>query len=61
MAAAMLPHTEQDATRFGEDTRINLAIGRHFSATDRVQALRHRQLITCQCLAQLATVHAKPY
>jgi Asp-tRNA(Asn)/Glu-tRNA(Gln) amidotransferase A subunit family amidase len=58
MAAAMLPHTEEDATRFGDDTRINLAIGRHFTAADRVQALRHRQLITRECLAQFATVDA---
>lgn len=46
MATAMLPHTREDSTRFGPDARTNLAIGRHFRATDLVHAMRHRHAIT---------------
>ncbi|MBS1153420.1 MAG: gatA1, partial [Myxococcaceae bacterium] len=58
MSAAMLPHTTEDAGRFGYDTRTNLAIGRHFRGTDYVHAMRHRHLITRDWLAQLQTVDA---
>jgi Asp-tRNA(Asn)/Glu-tRNA(Gln) amidotransferase A subunit family amidase len=58
MSAAMLPHTTEDASRFGYDTRTNLAIGRHFRATDYVHAMRHRHLITRDWLAQMQTVDA---
>ena len=58
MASSMLPHTNEDPSRFGYDTRTNLAIGRHFRATDYVHALRHRHLITRAWLEQLQTVDA---
>ncbi len=58
MAAAMLPHTTEDASRFAYDTRTNLAIGRHFRATDYVHAMRHRHLITRAWIAQMQTIDA---
>ncbi len=58
MAAAMLPHTEKDVSRFGYDTRANLAIGRYFRSTDYVHAMRHRHLITRELIAQMKTVDA---
>ncbi len=58
MSASMLPHTNEDASRFGYDTRTNLAIGRHFRATDYVHALRHRHLITRAHLEQMKGVDA---
>jgi Asp-tRNA(Asn)/Glu-tRNA(Gln) amidotransferase A subunit family amidase len=56
MAAAMLPHTKQDSSRFALDSRTNLAIGRHFSATDLVHALRHRHQLTREYLALMKDV-----
>jgi Asp-tRNA(Asn)/Glu-tRNA(Gln) amidotransferase A subunit family amidase len=56
MASAMLPHTQQDASRFALDSRTNLAIGRHFSATDLVHALRHRHQLTREYLALMKDV-----
>ena len=58
MSASMLPHTHEDASRFGYDTRTNLAIGRHFRATDYVHALRHRHLITKDWISQMKDVDA---
>ena len=58
MAEAMLPHTNEDGSRFGYDTRTNLAIGRHFRATDYVHAMRHRHLITKEWLRLMQTVDA---
>jgi Asp-tRNA(Asn)/Glu-tRNA(Gln) amidotransferase A subunit family amidase len=58
MATAMLPHSHQDSSRFGYDTRANLAIGRHLRATDYVHAMRHRHLITQQWLTQMKSVDA---
>lgn len=56
MATAMLPYSEEDVSRFGYDTRTNLAIGRHFRGTDYVHAMRHRHLITQSWLEQLKAV-----
>ena len=53
-----LPHTTEDVSRFGYDTRTSLAIGRHFRATDYVHAMRHRHLITREWLAQMQMVDA---
>jgi Asp-tRNA(Asn)/Glu-tRNA(Gln) amidotransferase A subunit family amidase len=39
--------------RFAYDTRINMAIGRHFKSTDYVHAMRHRQKVTLEYLAML--------
>ena len=58
MASAMMPYTTEDVSRFGYDTRANLAIGRHFRATDYVHAMRHRHLITKDWLAQMQSVDA---
>jgi Asp-tRNA(Asn)/Glu-tRNA(Gln) amidotransferase A subunit family amidase len=58
MATAMLPHTEEDVTRFGYDVRANLALGRFFKATDRVHAMRHRHRITRAYLELMKTVDA---
>jgi len=58
MATAMLPHTREDASRFGPDARTNLAIGRHFRATDLVHAMRHRHAITRQYLELMKGVDA---
>ncbi len=58
MSASMLPHTNEDSSRFGFDTRTNLAIGRHFRATDYVHALRHRHLITKDWLDLMKDVDA---
>ncbi len=58
MAEAMLPHTTEDSSRFGPDARTNLAIGRHFRATDLVHAMRHRHLITREVLNVLKTCDA---
>ncbi len=58
MAATMLQHTEEDASRFGYDTRTSLAVGRHFKATDYVHAMRHRHLITREWLEQMKDVDA---
>jgi Asp-tRNA(Asn)/Glu-tRNA(Gln) amidotransferase A subunit family amidase len=53
MAASMLPERSSD---FGLDSRTNLAIGRHFRATDLVHALRHRHRLTRELLALMADV-----
>ena len=58
MAATMLPHTNEDASRFGYDSRPSLAIGRHFRATDYIHAMRHRHLITRDWLEQMKSVDA---
>jgi Asp-tRNA(Asn)/Glu-tRNA(Gln) amidotransferase A subunit family amidase len=46
MSEAMRAHVREAVSRFGLDTRINLAIGRHFRGTDYVHALRHRHALT---------------
>ncbi|MCP3097418.1 amidase [Myxococcus sp. K15C18031901] len=56
MATAMLPHTKEHSEDFGLDSRTNLAIGRHFRATDLVHALRHRHRLTRELLAVMADV-----
>jgi len=56
MSAAMLPHTREDSSRFGYDTRINLALGRSFLSTDLVHAMRHRHAITREYLEQMRAV-----
>lgn len=56
MAASMLPHTRERVSDFGLDSRTNLAIGRHFRATDLVHALRHRHRLTRELLAVMAGV-----
>jgi Asp-tRNA(Asn)/Glu-tRNA(Gln) amidotransferase A subunit family amidase len=58
MAAAMLPHTTEGASRFGYDTRVSLAVGRQFKGTDYVHAMRHRHLITREWLEQMKSVDA---
>jgi Asp-tRNA(Asn)/Glu-tRNA(Gln) amidotransferase A subunit family amidase len=58
MATAMMPHTNEDAGRFGPDVRISLAIGRHFRATDYVHALQHRQAVTREYVAMMKDVDA---
>ncbi|WP_408891027.1 amidase [Myxococcus faecalis] len=56
MAESMLPHSREHASDFGLDSRTNLAIGRHFRATDLVHALRHRHRLTRELLAVMAGV-----
>lgn len=56
MATAMQEHVEEDSTRFALDSRTNLAIGRHFRATDLVHAMRHRQKLTREYLELMKTV-----
>jgi Asp-tRNA(Asn)/Glu-tRNA(Gln) amidotransferase A subunit family amidase len=56
MAAAMREHLEEDSTRFALDSRTNLAIGRHFRATDLVHAMRHRQRLTREYLELMKQV-----
>ncbi|WP_224242029.1 amidase [Hyalangium gracile] len=56
MASSMLQQLRERASDFGLDSRTNLAIGRHFRATDLVHALRHRHRLTRELLAQLADV-----
>lgn len=46
MAQAMREQLALDSTRFGLDSRTNLAIGQHFRGTDYVHALRHRHAMT---------------
>ena len=58
MATAMLPHTNEDSSRFGLDARTSLAIGRHFRATDYVHAMRHRHAITREYLELMKGVDA---
>jgi Asp-tRNA(Asn)/Glu-tRNA(Gln) amidotransferase A subunit family amidase len=56
MAASMLPQVKERSSDFGLDSRTNLAIGRHFRATDLVHALRHRHRLTRELLAAMADV-----
>ncbi|NTX54457.1 amidase [Myxococcus sp. CA039A] len=56
MAESMLPHSRANAADFGLDSRTNLAIGRHFRATDLIHALRHRHRLTRDLLAVMADV-----
>lgn len=56
MATAMRDYVEEDSTRFALDSRTNLAIGRHFRATDLVHAMRHRQKLTREYLALMNDV-----
>jgi Asp-tRNA(Asn)/Glu-tRNA(Gln) amidotransferase A subunit family amidase len=56
MAASMMPQLRERSSDFGLDSRTNLAIGRHFRATDLVHALRHRHRLTRELLALMADV-----
>jgi len=56
MASSMMPQVLERASDFGLDSRTNLAIGRHFRATDLVHALRHRHRLTRELLALMANV-----
>jgi Asp-tRNA(Asn)/Glu-tRNA(Gln) amidotransferase A subunit family amidase len=56
MAEAMLPRVRERPSDFGLDSRANLAIGRHFRATDLVHALRHRHRLTRELVALMAGV-----
>ncbi|MGE6756858.1 amidase [Corallococcus interemptor] len=56
MAEAMLPQAKARASVFGLDSRTNLALGRHFRATDLIHALRHRHRLTRELLALMADV-----
>ncbi|MBN1204322.1 MAG: amidase [Myxococcaceae bacterium] len=56
MAEAMLPHVRERSSDFALDSRTNLAIGRHFRATDLVHALRHRHRLTRELVALMADV-----
>ncbi|HLL02050.1 MAG TPA: amidase [Myxococcaceae bacterium] len=53
MAESMLPERPSE---FGLDSRTNLAIGRHFRATDLVHALRHRHRLTRELLSLMVDV-----
>lgn len=55
MANAMREQIKTDVTRFGFDSRTNLAIGQHFSGTDYVHALRHRHAMTRDWLKVLSS------
>lgn len=46
MRTGMRDEVEKDSTRFAYDSRTNLAIGGHFTATDYIHALRHRHALT---------------
>ncbi|NNB89318.1 amidase [Corallococcus exiguus] len=56
MAEAMLPQVKARASVFGLDSRTNLALGRHFRATDLIHALRHRHRLTRELLALMEDV-----
>ncbi|WP_375743058.1 amidase [Corallococcus interemptor] len=56
MTEAMLPRLKAGASVFGLDSRTNLALGRHFRATDLIHALRHRHRLTRELLALMADV-----
>ncbi len=58
MASSMLPHLKEHGGSHGLDVRANLAIGRYFSSTDYVHALRHRNKMTRELLATMKTVDA---
>ncbi len=55
MCQAMRGQIELDVTRFGLDSRTNLAIGNHFTGTEYVHALRHRHAMTREWLATMQT------
>lgn len=55
MAQAMREAIAADVTRFGLDSRTNLAIGQHFTGTDYVHALRHRHAMTRDWLKLMST------
>src|SRR5258706_7709038 len=56
MSTAMLAPTPEDWSRFGYDTRINLALGRSFQSTDLVHAMRHRHAVTRAYLEHMRDV-----
>jgi Asp-tRNA(Asn)/Glu-tRNA(Gln) amidotransferase A subunit family amidase len=56
MAESMLPQVRERSSDFALDSRTNLAIGRHFRATDLVHALRHRHRLTRELVALMADV-----
>ncbi len=58
MAQAMREQIDADVTRFGLDSRTNLAIGQHFRGTDYVHALRHRHAMTRDWLRIFSTCDA---
>lgn len=58
MSEAMLPQVKARPSDFGLDSRTNLAIGRHFRATDFVHALRHRHRLTRELLELMKGVDA---
>ena len=58
MAAGLAGPIREDVTRFGLDSRLNLAIGRHFRATDLVHAMRHRHKLTREYLDLMGSVDA---
>jgi len=58
MAAAMRPHMQSGLGKFALDSRINLAMGRHFSATEYTHALRHRHRLTLEQLELMKSVDA---
>ncbi len=58
MAAAMRKHVREDVTRFALDSRLNLAMGRHFRGTDLVHAMRHRARLTQEQLELMKTCDA---
>lgn len=55
MVQAMRPQIEADVTRFGLDSRINLAIAQHFTGQEYVHAMRHRHAMTRQWLGLMNT------
>ncbi len=56
MATGMREDVEKNSSRFAYDSRTNLAIGGHFSATDYIHALRHRHAITVETWQQFQSV-----
>lgn len=56
MASALKASIDEGVERFALDSRTNLAIGRHFKATDYVHAMRHRHQLTREYLALMNDV-----
>lgn len=56
MATAMASEVATDVRRFALDSRTNLALAQAFTAQDYVHALRHRQRLTHELLAQFDEV-----
>jgi Asp-tRNA(Asn)/Glu-tRNA(Gln) amidotransferase A subunit family amidase len=50
MATGVRDDVLKDKSRFAYDSRTNLALGRRFSATDYVHAMRHRHGLTVEAL-----------